>query len=386
LCHCFITHIDAFLRKKYVMRYLSAIIFMLSSFCAAAQNTGIGTSTPASKLSVSGSENTVNGLNTAIQLSNTAPGGTNWYLRSGATGTATPPGGFSLGDQSAYHLGINSDGYFGFETLNPKERLHLASGNLRMDFSDKGVMLNGFDRPFITRAFDTFTTGLYSGLGRWGFFMEPSRLTMGIPNIIGKAWEVAKYEPNGNRSSLFGVDVNGALQLSGDVGSAGQVLTSNGAGAATWETTNKAYDNNIRFCTTVADGPAAFDYYVFSTAAKYNLTPSAAVITASGITLNTAGLYHFDVHVRSSVLYSSAPTLRPEFELSFFPYTLPLVEAYILEGSTNGAVSNFFFGHKNISFDVYLPAGSLVRLRHSFPTGAAAYDSFGFISGYLLHP
>lgn len=372
--------------KNLVMKYFTVIIFMLISFFCAAQNTGIGTNTPASKLSVSGSENSINGLNTAIQLSNTAPGGTNWYLRSGANGTATPVGGFSLGDQSAYHLGINSDGYFGFQTLNPKERLHLANGNLRMDFSDKGVMLNGFDRPFITRAFDTFTTGLYSGLGRWGFFMEPSRLTMGIPNIMGKAWEVAKYEPNGNRTSLFGVDVNGAVQLSGDVGSSGQVLTSNGAGASSWEAANKAYDNSIRFSTTFADVPAASDYYVFNTVPKYNLTPSAAVIAASGITLNTAGLYHFDVHVRSSVLYSSAPTLRPEFELFFFPYTLPLVESYILEGSTNGAVSNFFFGHNDLSFDVYLPAGSQVRLRYSFPPGAAGYDSLGFLSGYLLHP
>jgi hypothetical protein len=372
--------------KNLFMRYLSAIIFMLISFCSNAQNTGIGTSTPASKLSISGSESGVNGLNAAIQLSNTAPGGTNWYLRSGATGTATPPGGFSLGDQSAYHLGVNSLGYFGFQTLDPKERLHLANGNLRMDFSDKGIMLNGFDRPFITRAFDTFTTGLYSGLGRWGFFMEPSRLTMGIPNIFGKAWEVAKYEPNGGRTSLFGVDVNGAVQLSGDVGSAGQVLTSNGAGASTWETTSKAFDNSIRFSTTISQGPAAFDFYVFNTTPKYNLTPAAAVISASGITLNTAGLYHFDIHARSSVLYSSAPVERPEFELFFFPYTLPLVEAYMLEGSSNAAVSKFFFGHKNISFDVYLPAGSLVRLRHGLPAGAAAFDTVGFISGYLLHP
>ncbi len=71
---------------------------------------GIGTSVPLSKLDISGSDATLNGKNAAIELSNTATGGANWYVRAGATGTQTPPGGFSIADDNGYRFTIASNG------------------------------------------------------------------------------------------------------------------------------------------------------------------------------------------------------------------------------------------------------------------------------------
>ena len=74
---------------------------------------GIGTNSPDSKLVVSGSESTAHGKNAAIAIKNTAGGGGNWYLRAGATGTATPAGGFSIANDASYWLRIASNGRVG---------------------------------------------------------------------------------------------------------------------------------------------------------------------------------------------------------------------------------------------------------------------------------
>ena len=41
--------------------------------------------------------------------------------------------------------------------------------------------------------------------------MEPSRLTLGIPNLAGKAVEVASYEANSTRNTLMTIDKDGEL-------------------------------------------------------------------------------------------------------------------------------------------------------------------------------
>jgi len=44
-----------------------------------------------------------------------------------------------------------------------------------------GIMLNAADRPMITRGWEAFSSGNYSGAGRYGLFMEPGATTLGIP-------------------------------------------------------------------------------------------------------------------------------------------------------------------------------------------------------------
>jgi hypothetical protein len=62
------------------------------------------------KLAVAGAETTEDGGQAGIQLSNSASGGANWYLRAGATNTATPAGGFSIANDDKYCLTIERNG------------------------------------------------------------------------------------------------------------------------------------------------------------------------------------------------------------------------------------------------------------------------------------
>ncbi|MFZ5552999.1 MAG: tail fiber domain-containing protein, partial [Bacteroidota bacterium] len=90
-------------------------------------NVGIGTAAPGRKLHVSGAENTLHGFNACVGISNTSAGGTDWYLRTGATGTATPAGGFSIADNVGYRFVIDNTGNVGLGTTTPGFRLQVGN-------------------------------------------------------------------------------------------------------------------------------------------------------------------------------------------------------------------------------------------------------------------
>jgi hypothetical protein len=97
----------------------------------------------------------------------------------------------------------------GIGTVAPTEKLEIV-GNLRLTNSEKGVLLNAADRPLISRGWDAFTSGLYSGVGRWGLFMEPNKLIAGLPDLPGKSFEVVTYQENSSiATNLFTVMQNG---------------------------------------------------------------------------------------------------------------------------------------------------------------------------------
>ena len=77
--------------------------------------------------------------------------------------------------------------------------------------SDVGLHLNAADRPLIVRDWDLFAPNAPSykaGIGRWGLFMEPAFLTLGIPaeDANGRFFQVAKYATNGAYTTLMSVD------------------------------------------------------------------------------------------------------------------------------------------------------------------------------------
>lgn len=93
-------------------------------------------------------------------------------------------------------LTVKAGGNVGVGVVAPTQRLHL-NGNLRLDGSALGVLLNGADRPLITRGWDAFASGNYQGSGRWGLFMEPNTLTFGIPdNATGRQFQWVRYADN----------------------------------------------------------------------------------------------------------------------------------------------------------------------------------------------
>ncbi len=91
---------------------------------------GIGTNNPSAKLHINGSGSTANSNEAGIRLTNTADGGDEWFLRTGATGTSTPAGGFSIADTTAYRLVIDQTGNVGIGTNNPSKKLDINGGLL----------------------------------------------------------------------------------------------------------------------------------------------------------------------------------------------------------------------------------------------------------------
>ena len=102
-----------------------------------------------------------------------------------------------------------------FASERPNEFALRAAGGLRLE-SDRGITLNAADAPLITRGWDVFTPEAgpaKDGLGRWGLFMEPYALTLGIPSddVPDRYFQIAKYETNGTATALMTVDQTGAV-------------------------------------------------------------------------------------------------------------------------------------------------------------------------------
>jgi hypothetical protein len=217
------------LRKSFIMKlfalphFLSLLMVMLTCTMGNAQNVGINDPAPTAKLTVKGTETTPDGQGAAIKLQNTAGTINAWYLRAGGSGNNTPKGGFSIADNSGYHFSISEGGNIGIGTTTPSEQLTLSSGNISLLSSNKGILLNGVDGPMINRGFDPFTSGNYTGLGRWGLFMEPNNLTLGIPTIGLKAFAVSSYNNNSTinkqlfRVSLDAAATNALVEVNGEM-------------------------------------------------------------------------------------------------------------------------------------------------------------------------
>lgn len=121
----------------------------------------------------------------------------------------------------------NSSGTTFSSTTN--NQVALCAQNGLMMQSDVGIHLNAADRPIIVRDWDpfgAFAPGYKQGIGRWGLFMEPTILTLGIPNISARYFQVAKYDTNGNYTTLVMVDQSGNLATSGTITANGVLLTS----------------------------------------------------------------------------------------------------------------------------------------------------------------
>ncbi len=103
-----------------------------------------------------------------------------------------------------------------------------------------GVVLNGQDRPLITRGYDAFTSGNYTGAGRWGVFMEANNLTLGVPAIASRNFQWATYNANSTiGSTLMTLLQNGNLGIG--TPTPGQKLEVNGTALI-----NSTYDLLLR--------------------------------------------------------------------------------------------------------------------------------------------
>ena len=194
-----------------------------------------------------GESSTVSGgyQNKASGLYATVGGG---YSNQASTNFATVPGGSLNVAGGQYSLAAGQqaqatyDGTFvwadsqnaAFSSTITNEFSIRAQNGVRIQ-TDKGIHLNANDRPMIVRDWDVFATnapGHKAGIGRWGLFMEPTILTIGIPpnDVSPRYFQIAKYSTNGTPTMLVQVDQSGNITNAGNIYSAGTVY-SKGIGA-----------------------------------------------------------------------------------------------------------------------------------------------------------
>jgi hypothetical protein len=116
---------------------------------------------------------------------------------------------------------------------------------------------------------------------------------------LGTTTPTEKLDVNGN------INLNGLIKINGSGGTAGQVLTSNGAGDPQWK--NAAYSNNSRFA---ADIPLTSDNNPLSYNTIYNLNPADVTISGTTITINKSGLWHFEGYVHQRIRWDSPPAAQ----------------------------------------------------------------------------
>jgi len=177
-------------------------------------------------------------------------------------------------------------------------------------------------------------------------------------------------------------NITGQMRLNGNAGTTGQVLTSNGASDPTWQ--NMSLDNDIRFAVAFDKSLSSANDFARITATRYNLNPSEIVISATQVTLNHSGLYHFDIFTKAGYFFASPPSLPPVFSIDFYnglPNPFALVDDKVM---TTYASTSYRLSEK-VSLDVYVTAPANIRLFHNFGLGGGtSYEVSGYITGHLI--
>jgi hypothetical protein len=340
--------------KKSVIAHL---VILLPAFLNA-QNIGIGDPAPSAKLTVRGAETTADGQAAAIKLWNVSSTNS-WYLRAGGLGTNTPPNGFSIGDNSGYHLVISQGGNIGIGINPATAKLHV-NGAMKLE----GTSLLEFGAGIAGKELNAGKIG-YNGFGT-----NALAIVGAGTNTTNRA---VYFFAEGGTTFSGPINLFGTFKVFGNQGNPGQVLTSNGSSAPTW--TNAAFSNNTRF---------KVEYYTNETgsgnmnivATEYNLNPSDITVSANSITINKSGLYRFNGAIVGRESFSGYPSVYDsELDCAIvlsgaMSDQLELATSDHLTRSNLTANLNFYI-HKSFSIDMYIPAGTLVRISKNFQASAA---------------
>ena len=370
------SHPNSYSMKKYFSVLASILLVNPYLF---AQNVGIGDPLPSAKLTISGNETTPNGTAACLKIINTAS--TNaWYIRAGATGNGTPANGFSIGDNTFYHFNMLSNGNLGLGLIPQSARLHV-NGSIKMEGANvfefgagiAGKELNagkiGYN-TFGSNALEIVGAGTNSSNRRVHFFAEGGTHFSGPVTVAEN------------------LNTYGQLQINGNPGDAGQVITSNGVSAPTWK--NQAFSNNTRFAFTIP-ATAGSDPLTYNTI--YNLNPADVTVSGSTITINKSGLYHFEGFLWLTATFSGSipPSYLSEstwFNADGQSYDITNYAKFVLDGLSGLQ----FIYYKTVQFqnEIYISAPATIGLGRTIGYSAGGGSvhvgntTRGKLSGYLI--
>ncbi|TGE09342.1 hypothetical protein [Hymenobacter fodinae] len=272
---------------QHLYRYLLGLSFSALAVSAKAQSVGVGTANPdpAAALDISAGAGNNKGLliprMTAAQrtaITNTSQGmlvfqtdGAQpgfWYFqggvwvalpsgtatssawqRTGNTGTdpGTNPGVGGTTSPGTDFIGTTDNKDVVVRTGNT-ERLRITTDGSLYSRSTFGLILNANDAPLITRGWDAFTSGTYSGLGRWGIFMRANSLSSGIPDLGGKSFTWVTWNDNSTvNKTLMTLTQTGNLGIGSPTPSTRLMVTGAGTGNPATVNANQSAGQYARF-------------------------------------------------------------------------------------------------------------------------------------------
>lgn len=180
------------------------------------------------------------------------------------------------------------------------------------DTTGKGIQLEAADRPIITRGWDTFSSGIYAGVGRWGLFMEPNVLALGTPNVAGKSFRLRAYNADSTSVDRFSVDMStGNTTVTGglSVGGATTLNTLNVTGTTTLNNVNITGTINSANGFTLPAGAGAGKVLTSDAAGVASWqNPAASGIGGSG-TINTLPKFTAASTLGNSLVSESGTTV-----------------------------------------------------------------------------
>jgi hypothetical protein len=377
--------------KKWIL-----LLIISGSFTVRAQNIGISTTSPTSKFQIHSTAtfgrptirlvDSTAGSGPILEFRN--GGGDNYFQMGAALNNADPTQSFfsiysNLSGTPPFTIKGNNN--VGIGILDPQQRFHVHNDAITGVSNAYGVFTN-------LSTGVTATDGVAVGVNSFGsgYLMnqEANRGlflgTQGLDRVsilangnvgIGAGGALERLQVNGN------LNLTGLLKLNGVMGTAGQVLTSNGSSIPEWR--NAAYGNNTRFSATFAATGGGFNVNLTSV---YNVNPTDITIGAVDIAISKSGLYHFEGVFITRANFSAVPSTAPTIDLFFVVNSTSYNMILGKQLPTSHGTADRYASSEKFSIDLHLVASTNIRLQYILYTSAIPTSSgcSGWFNGHLI--